>query len=234
MPEDAQPPSSDDAPQLSRYAIWVHTNRVVFLLLTCVLWVGLDQATKVWAQDALALERPRIEKTHIDGQLVEQRVMRFYAQKPQVVIPGVLNFKYAENEAAAFSLTRSLPDWFRRPFLLLFSLLAMVLIGGWYFRMKKPDGLLMSAFALILAGAFGNMIDRVRLAYVIDFIDVYAGFLEGQISPRWVHWPTFNIADSCIVVGALLVVYRTLRPLYPEDDDEPTATSVDEPASDAA
>jgi signal peptidase II len=232
MPEETETPekTSDPAePELSRYAHWVHGNRVVFLLLTCLIWVGLDQGSKIWAQDALAAPRARIVKKHVDGELVEEKVMRFHAVKPKVLIPGVLNFKYAENEAAAFSLTRSLPDWFRRPFLLLFSLLAMALIGGWYFRMKKPDGLLMTAFALILAGALGNMIDRVRLAYVIDFIDVYAGFLEGKVEARWIHWPTFNIADSCIVVGALFVVYRTLRPLYPEEDTAPAA-----PAEDAA
>lgn len=214
MPNEPKPD-----PEPSRFATWVHRNRIVFLVLTCVVWVALDQGSKIWAQEALAQPRARVVKKHVDGELVEEKEMRFYALKPKVLIPGVLNFKYAENEAAAFSLTRSLPEWFRRPFLLLFSLLAMALIGGWYFRMKRPDGLLMSAFALILAGALGNMIDRLRLAYVIDFIDVYAGFLEGQVEARWIHWPTFNIADSCIVVGALLVVYRTLRPLYPEEDD---------------
>jgi len=225
--DETSPKSSAGEPALSRYAQWVHKNRILFLVLTCVVWVGIDQGSKIWAQDALAQPRARIEKRHVDGELVEEKVMRFHAVKPIVLVPGVLNFKYAENEAAAFSLTRSLPEWFRRPFLLLFSLLAMALIGGWYFRMKRPDGLLMTAFALILSGALGNMIDRLRLAYVIDFIDVYAGFLDGKIEARWIHWPTFNIADSCIVVGALLVVYRTLRPLYPEEDDVPPAAAED-------
>ena len=73
----------------------------------------------------------------------------------------------------------------------------------------------MTALALIAGGAIGNLIDRVRLAYVIDFLDVYAGFID----PRWPHYPTFNIADSCIVVGAILIFWRTFFPL-PEPDKE--------------
>jgi signal peptidase II len=219
---------------MERYGQWVFDNRIMFLLAVCVLWVGLDQATKIWAQSSLAEPRTRVVKKHVDGELVEEKVMKFVAAEKVVVVPGLLNFKYAENPAAAFSLTRSLPEWFRRPFLLLFSLIAMGLIGGWYFRLKRPDGLLMTAFSLILAGALGNMIDRVRFGYVVDFIDMYAGFLEGKYEPRWVHWPTYNIADACIVVGALLVVYRTLKPLYPEEEDGAEGAKPTDAASEGA
>ena len=71
---------------------------------------------------------------------------------------------------------------------------------------------MLASFSFILAGAMGNLLDRIRLGYVIDFLDVYAGFLG---YPHW-HWPTFNIADSLIVVGALVVVMRTLWPLKTE------------------
>lgn len=201
-------------------SMWIWRNKLLWLVLVGVLFVGFDQATKVWAQGRLAEPRQVIERVHEDGKLIEQEVTRFVPRRDYVVvIPGALNFRYAENPAAAFSLTRSFPDWFRMPFLVSFSVLAMLIVGVWYFRMRRPDGLLLSALSLIVAGAIGNFIDRVRLGYVIDFIDAHAGF----INPSWPPWPTFNIADSCIVVGALLVVFRTLRPLYPEEDEEPAA-----------
>lgn len=189
--------------------------RAPFLLAILIVCIGFDQVSKVWAQDALAEPRQVIERVNEDGKLSEREVTRFFPKRtPMVVIPYCFNFRYAENRAAAFSLTRSFPDWFRMPFLISFSALAMLIVALWYFRMEKPDGLLLAALALIEAGAVGNLIDRVRLGYVIDFIDWYAGF----INPSWPSWPTFNIADSCIVLGAILVLYRTFRPLYDVDD----------------
>lgn len=205
-----------------RFSRWVFEHRLVFLLLVCIASVGIDQATKIWAQSTLAEPRTRIVRQNVDGELVEVKKTVFVETEVREVVPGVFNLRYRENPAAAFSLTRSLPDWLRRPFLVIFSLLAMILIAVWYVRLKKPDGLLMSAFALIVAGAIGNFIDRVRFGYVVDFLDVYAsgGLGEWLVSTIGTnHWPTFNVADSCIVVGALSVVYRTLRPLYPEDDE---------------
>ena len=141
------------------------------------------------------------------------------------VVPGLFNFKYAENRAAAFSLTQSIPEGARRPMLLLVSLLACALIAAWYMRLKVADGLLMTSFALIIAGALGNFLDRARLGYVVDFLDFWiandslGGWLRGTHTFLvWTvrlsdHWPTFNIADSCIVSGAIGVVLRTIRPL---------------------
>ena len=158
---------------------------------------------------------------------IEETTKQFVAVRTIEVIPGLFNFKYAENRAAAFSLTQSIPEGARRPLLLTVSILACVLIGVWYLRLKVADGLLLTAFALIIAGALGNFIDRARLAYVIDFLDFYvnndtmAGWLRApHVVPvlGWQvrlsdHWPTFNVADSCIVSGAIGVVIRTVRPL---------------------
>jgi signal peptidase II len=141
------------------------------------------------------------------------------------VIPGLFSLKYAENRAAAFSLTQSIPEGARRPLLLLVSLCACALIAAWYLKLKQADALLMTSFALIIAGALGNFLDRARLAYVIDFLDFYVAndtvgsWLRSQHGFAGItfrlsdHWPTFNIADSCIVSGAIGVVLRTLKPL---------------------
>jgi signal peptidase II len=218
---------------------WIFKNKVIWLVALVVFWVGFDQATKIWAQGALAEERdvvrPR-EQVKPDGsgtERVEERTKEFQPVRTiEVFKTGLVgfNFKYAENRAAAFSLTQSIPEGARRPLLLLVSLGACVLIGAWYMRLKVADGLLMTSFVLIIAGALGNFIDRARLAYVIDFLDFYvtspdtAAWLR---SPHTIlgfsvrlsdHWPTFNIADTCIVSGAIGVLLRTIKPVHPPSD----------------
>ena len=161
----------------------------------------------------VTLQGACVPKEAAQVQVSYMRDKRLVGTETVVVIPQLFNFKYRENPAAAFSLTGSIPSWLRRPMLILVSSIAMILFAVIYFLLRRPDGLLMTAFALIIAGAIGNFIDRLRFGYVVDFIDWYLGFTN--LPP----WPTFNIADMCIVVGALSVVYRTLRPLYPEDED---------------
>lgn len=216
--------------------IW--KNKVAWLVAIVVVFVGIDQGSKIWALNALTrpatadelqLEQdcnvtPRPKRTADDP----CRKWRFgyvtrYGQRVVTVdqipvIDGVFSFKYAENPAAAFSLTGSLPDEYRWPFLVFISLFAGIGITFWYLKLKDPDWAIFTAFPLIIAGAVGNLIDRVRLAYVIDFLDAYvtspvgaATWLRAHFGTN--HWPTFNIADSCIVIGALLVVFRTIRPV---------------------
>lgn len=218
--------------------IW--KNRIAWLIVIVVVGVGIDQASKLWALDALT--RPAtVEEVKLDDDcrlqprqrgaraaddpcrkwrpgLVTEHGHRVVTVDQIPVVDGWFGFKYAENPAAAFSLTGSLPASFRWPFLILISLVAGVGITFWYLKLKEPDWAIFTAFPLIIAGAAGNLIDRVRLAYVIDFLDAYASSPAGLVT--WLrahagtsHWPTFNIADSCIVVGALLVVFRTIRPV---------------------
>ena len=206
--------------------IW--KNRIAWLLVVVVVGVVFDQASKIWAIETLtraateaevaceaAGTRKRKAECRGSPRVTEhgQRVI----VKEVPVVDGVFGFKYAENPAAAFSMTGSMPTWFRRPFLLIVSLLASLGIAFWYTRLKEPDWAIFTAFPLIIAGAVGNLIDRARLAFVIDFLDVYLTAPAAAVS--WLirnvgtnHWPTFNIADSCIVVGALLVVFRTIKP----------------------
>jgi signal peptidase II len=218
--------------------IWKH--RVAWLVAIVVMGTGLDQLTKSWAHATLTRPatpeeiacaepgaRKRLPECRGSPRVTEHGQRVVVAE--QVVVQGVLNFKYAENPAAAFSMTGSLPTWFRRPFLLSVSTLACVGIALWYLWMRRADWAIMTAFPLIIAGALGNLIDRARLAYVVDFIDMY---LSGPASTAaWLiqrfgtaHWPTYNIADMCIVGGAGLVILRTLRPL-PEEEAEPGDSS---------
>jgi signal peptidase II len=214
--------------------IW--KNKVVWLVAIVVLGAGFDQLTKVWAQSTLtraatdaeiACAEPGARRKNPEctgSRPVTKHGLRVVVGETTVV-PGILNFKYAENPAAAFSMTGSLPTWFRRPFLLSVSTLACVGIAVWYLRMRRADWAIMTAFPMIIAGALGNLIDRARLAYVVDFIDMYVSGPESTAA--WLvrhfgttHWPTYNIADMCIVGGAGLVILRTLRPL--PEDSEPT------------
>lgn len=189
-------------------ASFVARYRLLWLLLIAVVCIAADQGSKIWAQQSLAEKWESTEFKKIDGHMVPVQVTRFMPVREISVVANVFKLVYRENPAAAFSITSSLPEWFRRPFLLLVSSLATIFFIVWYYRLKEEDALLMTSFCLIIAGAIGNLIDRASMGYVIDFLDVYAGIF-GYPNLRW---PTFNIADSCIVVGAIGIVIRTLRP----------------------
>lgn len=188
---------------------FVARHRLAWLIVVCVVGISADQASKIWAQHALAEPYKVTEDVTVDGESKTIVKEVYYPIRVMEVVPNLLNFIYKENPAAAFSLTRSLPTWFRRPLLISVSVIATIFFLFWYFRMKGRDGLLLASFSFILAGAVGNLLDRVRLGYVIDFLDVHAALLG---YPH-LHWPTFNIADSLIVVGAIGVVMRTIWPL---------------------
>jgi signal peptidase II len=114
-----------------------------------------------------------------------------------VVSESFWSFIYAENPGAAWSFLRDAPEYFRTPFFLVVSLAAMVFIIFYFRKTTDPQWLLRLALALVFGGALGNFFDRVRLGYVIDFIDWhwYSGYT----------WPTFNVADSAITVGVIIM-----------------------------
>ncbi len=167
-------------------------SRIVLLLTVILVVIAADQASKTWAQKSLAYELS-------PGQ--------FYPHHEITVIPKFFNLIYKENPAAAFSITSSIPEWFRKPFLVTVSMVAALFFLIWYFRIRDPDWMILTSFSLIMGGAVGNLIDRMRLGYVIDFIDWYAGF----VGYSGMHWPTFNIADSCIVVGAIGIFVHSFQ-----------------------
>lgn len=111
------------------------------------------------------------------------------------------NFTLAYNRGAAFSFLAGAGGW-QRYFFLGIGLVAVVIIVVWLRRLRADERMTALGLVSILGGAIGNLIDRVLYGHVIDFIDWhYAGW----------HWPAFNIADSSILMGAVLVVLSGLR-----------------------
>lgn len=103
---------------------------------------------------------------------------------------------YVHNTGAAFSFLSEAGGW-QRWFFAVLALVISAVIAVWLARLKKHETLLAAALALVLGGAVGNLIDRLAYGYVIDFLDVYYD--------AW-HWPAFNIADSAITLGVMLML----------------------------
>jgi len=117
--------------------------------------------------------------------------------QPHAVIPGLLNWTLAFNTGAAFSFLHDESGWQRW----LFSLLAIVVSGvlvRWLATIPRRDWRNALPLSLVIGGALGNLIDRLRFGQVTDFIDVYW---------RDAHFPAFNVADSAITVGAVLLIW---------------------------
>lgn len=112
------------------------------------------------------------------------------------IISGFLNFAYAQNTGVAFSMLDDHGDTGKWG-LSIVALVAAVLVLYFFWRTPRSDDRILGALALLLAGIAGNVTDRMRLGYVIDFIDVQFG--------NW-HYPTFNVADAAICIGAGLLV----------------------------
>ncbi|WP_240956112.1 signal peptidase II [Wenzhouxiangella sp. XN79A] len=119
-----------------------------------------------------------------------------------VPITGWLNMTLAHNTGAAFSFLADGGGWQRIFFIVVASGISVFLLI-WLWRLPLQARALPSALMLLLGGAIGNLVDRVTLGYVVDFIDVhYAGW----------HWPAFNLADSAIVIGVGLMMIESLLP----------------------
>jgi len=118
------------------------------------------------------------------------------------VIKPFFSLTYIRNTGAAFGLLAKAPESFRIPFFIIVPLLALTIIVLIFKKTRETELLMITALSLILGGAIGNFIDRIRFNYVIDFLDFH-----------WFskyHWPAFNIADSTIVVGVALLIFYTL------------------------
>jgi len=148
------------------------------LALILVTVVALDQVTKAILQRSLALHEYR------------------------PVIDGLLSISHVRNRGAAFGILSDAGLPYQGVVLSVVSLLALVAIGVYAWRLPAAARLPRLALAFVLGGAFGNLIDRVRFGYVVDFIHVY-----------WNQhvWPDFNVADSAITTGVCLLILDMLR-----------------------
>src|SRR5258706_4615131 len=132
----------------------------------------IDQAAKAWAT----------------------RVLRFEGDRS--IISGFLNFAYAKNTGVAFSMLDDNGDAGRWG-LSVVAFIAGTLVLYFFWRTPRTDDRIMGSLALLLAGIAGNVTDRMRLGFVVDFVDVQFG--------SW-HYPTFNVADAAICIGAGLLI----------------------------
>lgn len=132
----------------------------------------IDQASKAWAVRRLRF-----------GEAIS-------------VIPGFLNFDYAQNTGVAFSMLDDHGSTGRWG-LSIVAIIAGSLVLYFFWRTPRSDDRMLGSLALLLAGIAGNVTDRLRLGFVVDFIDVQFG--------SW-HYPTFNVADMAIVIGAGLMI----------------------------
>jgi signal peptidase II len=118
------------------------------------------------------------------------------------VIPGLFSITYIRNPGAAFGFLAGANPAFRSIFFTAVSMVAVVLIALMLRKIRREETGALVGLSLILSGALGNLIDRIRLGEVIDFLDVYIGSY---------HWPAFNMADSAISIGALLFIMGIIR-----------------------
>jgi signal peptidase II len=150
-------------------------RRYSLLLGVGSLVVLTDQITKIW-----------VDKT-----------MSLYESTP--IVPGLLYLHYIRNTGAAFGFLSGSHSGFRIPFFILVSSVAIGIILFLFYKLEESEVVMPLALSLVLGGAIGNLIDRIRQGEVIDFILFhYKAF----------QWPAFNVADIAITVGVTLLVLK--------------------------
>ena len=122
------------------------------------------------------------------------------------IIPKFFSFTYVRNSGGAFGLFRDSNEVVQTILFLVFPFLAFIFIFSIVKKLKNTDTIPITALSFICGGAIGNLIDRIHFKYVIDFLDIH--------TPGGLAWPTFNLADSFIVVGVALVGWLTYK--YPD------------------
>ncbi len=210
---------------MSREPLVLRQTRAGKWTLLALLFVALvlcDQGTKFLAVDRLTSVFQRHgQVTFLD------KVQGFYTHRHlelqttggYTVWAPAWRMIYVENPGAAWSLFSGLSEGVRNAFFTVISLAAIAFVLAYYRRLRPEQRYYQVALAMLLAGAVGNFVDRLARRYVIDFIDWYVG--------RY-HWPTFNVADSLIVVGVALLI------LHPGQRKGARGASQPEPAREAA
>lgn len=122
-----------------------------------------------------------------------------WASKP--VIPGFFNITHVVNRGAAFGFLNDADITWQAGFFVAVTLAAVGFIG-YLLTSANDEPFLVTGLGLVLGGALGNLVDRIRFGYVVDFLDIFVGEL---------HWPAFNVADSAITLGAAAVLVSLYR-----------------------
>jgi len=153
-------------------------RRYIFLAGVVGTIFVLDQVTKAWIQET----------------------MRLHESIP--IIERFFSLTYIRNAGAAFGLFAEHGNGLRMAFFVTISIIAIVFLLTFFMRMPKEALLGRLSVAMVMGGALGNLVDRVRFGEVVDFLDFYIGTY---------HWPAFNVADSCISVGVSLLILYFIR-----------------------
>jgi signal peptidase II len=211
-PAPASPPSAaaDAEPQESR------PTYVFFGLVAAIAFLA-DILSKAWAEI-------RLTELALSGGSLE-------------LIANHLSFRLAYNQGGAWGLFSGSPDYIRRPFFIIVSILAIGFIVSLYGRISARQHALKWGLPLVLGGALGNFADRIARRHVVDFIDFRADWVEtmnrviSSVFGSWGvtdHWPTFNVADIaiCIGVGLMAIDMFTARR---EPADHPSEARAGEP-----
>jgi signal peptidase II len=148
-------------------------NKYGLFAFTAIVVIVVDQLTKFWIDSSMVL----------------------HDSIP--VIDGLFNITYVRNPGAAFGFLAGASPAFRYTFFIAVNIVAIALILSYIKKATREEYRLILALSLIMAGAVGNLIDRIRFGEVLDFLDFYIGSA---------HWPAFNVADSSISVGAFFLI----------------------------
>ncbi|MDP8242893.1 MAG: signal peptidase II [Candidatus Hinthialibacter antarcticus] len=173
---------------------------LIWVAVIAVVIFALDQISKYWA------------------------VMRLKNARPIVIIEDVFQFAYGENTGIAFGMFQNHGGWLHVVTPIAFAVLIYLIYKQ--FAESTMDVMYRLVFALLIGGALGNIIDRIRMGYVVDFIDVFIGTY---------NFPTFNIADSALTCGQILLILKILFwETHPQDDTEPNVAACPKPQDDAS
>jgi signal peptidase II len=159
-------------------------------------------ARKLWRLGAVAGSVVLLDQ--ITKWIILER-MALYQQL--VVVPGFFNITHVQNPGGAFGFLAQQSPLVRSIVFLAMSFLAVCLVFWFYLKTPASHRFLSAGFALILGGAVGNLIDRVRFGRVVDFLDFYVG--------TW-HWPAFNVADSAITTGIAIFLLHVVSGRMPD------------------
>ena len=198
--------------------------RAKFFCFNAVFVVVFDQVTK-WLAVAHLTNAFAARNGEQAALTFGEQLSRFlWVEHPMrteiiTVVQGYWNYRYVENPGAAFGFLASSDSWMRTPFFLIVTVVALGFIISMFRQSLPSQKLLRLSLGMIFGGAIGNLIDRARLGYVIDFIDWH-----------WLDvytWPTFNIADSAISVGVFFLVLEMLKGENPAEEQEASSPQGD-------